>query len=499
MFIFTSPDSAAECIEFAVRGPRINDENLAALAPGPDTMPMSRDQLSLRVLEVEKTGQRLYAVIFPFAKFPRLLNFWANTGTGMPSRLAEECLLHIDTLREIPSDSPPSKSSESPAYSEIKERIVSLLERSPVGGPRSVKVSQDDVFLFQSGMTAIYQTHKYLLIANSHTQKSALFGFAFSSTLRVFSDWGPGYKLLARGTDNELRTLTQFLETEKNEGRKVQAIWAEFPSNPSLTTPNLSKLRQIADDNGCLLIIDDTIGSFANIDLLGAEGTDILITSLTKSFSGYADAMGGSAVLNPLRPRYSELKNLFFKHYRLDYSHLDAQVMASNSRDYLARNTIQNYNTQTLVNYFVAQSLNFTSSIKSVQHPTTNPSFRANFDAVKRPATEEYTPGYGFLFSVEFASLEKLQAFYDRLNIHVGPHLGAHRTIVLTYVKAMYGKDLEWAEKTGLSECSKYNFFFFRFFVLCDEVLLMKRVSSVENRAGFGECGSFDSGLCECD
>jgi cystathionine gamma-synthase len=459
LFVFTSPDSAAECIEYAIKGPRLSDGNLPDLK-GLEIQPMTREDLSLRGLEVEKTGQRLYAVIFPFANFPRLLLFWQNAGTGMPSRLAEECLLHMNTLREIPSDSTPSTMSESPAYSEIKERISSLLERSPVGGPRSVKVSPDDVYLFKSGMTAIYQTHKYLLTANSHTQKSALFGFAFSSTLRVFSDWGPGYKLFARGTDDELVPLTKFLESEKTEGRKVQAIWAEFPTNPSLTVPNLAKLRQVADDYACLLIEDDTIGSFANIDLMGAKGVDILVTSLTKSFSGYADVMGGSAVLNPLSPRYQDLKSLFSTNYKADYSPLDAAVMASNSRDYLPRNTILNHNTQTLVDYFFTKCQDPSSAITSVQHPTTNPGFKANFDKVKRPQTEEYTPGYGYLFSVEFKSLKDLEVFYNHLNMHMGPHLGAHRTIVVTYVFAMYGKEREWAGGIGLKETGEVFSFF---------------------------------------
>jgi cystathionine gamma-synthase len=466
-FIFTSQASAAECIEFAINGPRRDDENLPAIPDGPETQGVTREELSLRVLEIAKTGQSLYAIIFPLTEVPKILPFWVNAGTGIPSRLAEECLLYIPTLREIPADSLPTTMKASAAHFEIKNRIVSLLERSTVGGPRSVKVTEDDIYLFQSGMAAIYQTHKYLLASNANTQKTAFFGFAFHSTLHVFSDFGPGYKLFARGTDNELASLTEFLQAEKAEGTKVQAIWAEFPSNPSLTVPNLVRLRNIADEYGCLLIIDDTIGSFANVDLMGAKGVDVLVTSLTKSFSGYADVMGASVVLNPLGSRFEELKDLFSKCYALDYCELDAAVMASNSRDYLQRSKVLNTNTQSLVDFFQTKSLDPSTSIKSVFHPTTNPAFLANFDRVKRPTTADFNPGYGCLFSIEFETLEKLEVFYDNLNMHMGPHLGAHRTIVIPYVKVLYGKELEWATKCGLKETSEFLPFSI-FFVQCE-------------------------------
>jgi cystathionine gamma-synthase len=219
--------------------------------------------------------------------------------------------------------------------------------------------------------------------------------------------------------------------------------------------PSLPRLRELANTYGALLIVDDTIGSFANIDLLGPHGVDILITSLTKSFSGYADVMGGSAVLNPLGARYAELKSLYTTNYTLEYSALDAATLASNSRDYLARSAKLNYNTQTLVNYFLAKSRDPKSPIKSVRHPTTNAEFKANYDAVKRPNTDEFETGYGYLFSIEFKDVEMLKAFYDVLNMHMGPHLGAHRTIVITYVKALYGNDLGWAGESGLQEACK--------------------------------------------
>lgn len=119
-------------------------------------------------------------------------------------------------------------------------------------------------------------------------------------TPHVLEDFGSRYRVFGIGSTEELDQIESFLESEKRDGRKIQAIWAEFPANPMLTTPDLSRLRQLANRFDTILCIDDTIGAFCNVDIMGADGADIKLTSLSKTFSGYADVLGGSAVLNPL-------------------------------------------------------------------------------------------------------------------------------------------------------------------------------------------------------
>ena len=41
-----------------------------------------------------------------------------------------------------------------------------------------------------------------------------------------------------------------------------------------------------------VLVVDDTIGTFGNVNLLGVA--DVVLTSLTETFSGLADVMEGS-------------------------------------------------------------------------------------------------------------------------------------------------------------------------------------------------------------
>ncbi|KAF2809901.1 PLP-dependent transferase [Mytilinidion resinicola] len=294
-------------------------------------------------------------------------------------------------------------------------------------------------------MSSIYSVHRYLL-SSSRSGSTVLFGFSFHSTFHVFEDYGPGFKLIDSRTSENLFELERFLESEKEAGRFIQAVWTEFPSNPALTVPDLVHLRKLADVYGFILAVDDTIASFCNVDLLSTA--DVLVSSLTKSFSGYANVMGASAVLNPSSHKYTFLKDLFSSNYQNDLYTADADVLGNNSRDYLSRSAILNANAENLATYLVARSQLPNSGISRVLYPSTIPSI-VNFTPHLRRKTPDFTPGYGCLLSVEFKTIESTIAFYDNLHVHQGPHLGAHLTLALPYVRGLHAKELDKVEEFG--------------------------------------------------
>ncbi|KAL2065727.1 hypothetical protein VTL71DRAFT_3397 [Oculimacula yallundae] len=432
VLLFSAPESATECKKYATSSAR-GDDALAS------------EDVTIKVLDI---NVRFYAVFFPLAKMPIVIQFWINPGVGISSRLAEESLKHLDLLHEVTEDEPAPVVEISPADKIIRERIAGLLERAPIA-PRKAPVTAEDVFLFQTGMASIYTVHQFLL--GKYNLKTVLFGFAFHSTPHVFEDFGPGSKFLGLGTAEDLLELEEYLKTEKAEGRKVQALWTEFPANPLIVTPDIAKLRQLATEYDFVLIVDDTVGSFCNVDLLGESGADILVTSLTKSFSGYADVMAASAVLNPSSAKYDTLKALFEDKYVNRFYSGDAEVLEKNSRDYMARSAVLNNNAEALVNYLQSLVSNPASSVAKVYYPTTTSTLPSYKSRMREP-TAEFTPGYGCLFTFEFNTVEATIAFYNNINLHIGPHLGAHLTLILPYVKALYGKQLDWAGERDLRE-----------------------------------------------
>jgi cystathionine gamma-synthase len=187
------------------------------------------------------------------------------------------------------------------------------------------------------------------------------------------------------------------------------------------------------------LIVDDTIGGFGNVDVFAQ--TDILLTSLTKSFSGYSNVLGGSIVLNPLSSHYSALAAKFASTHKNELFAADAQVLLSNSQDFLARTRRLNRNAEAMAAFFQRHVADPDSPVVNVQYPTQLPT-KPNYDALMRRSTPELPePGYGCLLTVDFESTNMAKAFYDRCGFYPSPHLGAHVTVMLAYNMMVFGKD----------------------------------------------------------
>ena len=161
--------------------------------------------------------------------------------------------------------------------------------------------------------------------------------------------------------------------------------------------------------------------------------------------------MAGSVVLNPSSRFYPDLKLLFEKKYVNDFYIGDAEALEENNRDYMSRSTILNNNAEKLVQYLQILTSDPKSSVKQLYYPSVNPT-ASNYRARMRQKTSDFTPGYGCLFSVEFDTVEQAKAFFDNLNVHQGPHLGAHLTLAIPYVKGLYIKELDKIAPYGMRE-----------------------------------------------
>ncbi|KAF7337941.1 putative cystathionine gamma-synthase protein [Mycena venus] len=370
------------------------------------------------------------------------IRLYCNPGTGVSTRLAEHLLKQVDTLAVVPFDAAgdgdvavekvpaPTYLPETAAHQGLRERVVGLLNRAPVA-PQKVGVQTDDVYFYPTGMAAIYRTHEALM--KVRRGPVVALGAVFHNTYHLFLEAPDGFKHFGQceARSGVMDKLETYLKTETESGRKVSYVFAEFPSNPILVSIDLKRLRQLADQYGFIVVIDDTIGSFCNIDVLPAA--DIVLTSATKSFSGYADVMGGGVILNPSFSSYAAIKKIFQETFRNEYFAGDAAQLLANSADYLPRSTILNRNAAALASLFHTHA--------SFILPLSDTA--ANYAAFMRPATDEVVPGHGCLLSVEFTTKAVAKAFYDNLEVHQGPHLGAHLTLAMNFNEMVWGKDEE--------------------------------------------------------
>ncbi|KAI9035301.1 cystathionine gamma-synthase [Aspergillus affinis] len=376
--------------------------------------------------------------------------FWERAGPGISSRLALNCLQHLSDAQIVslgPVCEERPESNASVIYETIRSRIAALAERAARPPQRRKKTASSDVYLYQSGMAAIYQVHKLLL--GWRGGESAHVGLLYGPTLKVLETQGPGLRSYSLGTEADLDRLAAQQEVLAQEGRPLQAVWCECPSNPLLQTVDFHRLRQLADQHRMVVIVDDSVGSFANVDMLGVA--DILVTSLSKFFSGKADVMAGSVILNPNSPHWTQLHELMTASYHNDVFVDDAIQLEYNSRDFLDRVANINRTTQYLIDKLAPLVSDLSSPITRIFYPSLSPS-RKLYERQMRCATKDFRPGYGGLFTIEFANVATAASFFDNLHIYKGFSFGADVSIATPYVQMTMQDGKDKAAKWGVKE-----------------------------------------------
>ncbi|KAI1316455.1 hypothetical protein EDD11_009945 [Mortierella claussenii] len=302
-------------------------------------------------------------------------------------------------------------------------------------------VTEEDVYLYPTGMSAIYNAHR-IAMTLFPLRKSICFGFPYTDSLKVLQKFGPGCYFYGHGEDQDIELLEQevlakTIGGDVKEEDKILAVFCEFPSNPLLKSSNLKRLGELADKFGFMIIVDETLGNFVNVRIL--EYADIVVSSLSKIFSGDSNVMGGSLVLNPQRQFYKGLKDAMSREYEDLMWVEDAIFMERNSRTFQTRIARIDDNTEALCDFLRAHP-----KVKEVYYP-------------KYVTKENYLmhkvegAGFGGLFSVMFKN-EKTGAeqFFDALPFYKGPSLGTNFTLACPYTILAHYYELEWAAQFGI-------------------------------------------------
>jgi cystathionine gamma-synthase len=166
---------------------------------------------------------------------------------------------------------------------------------------------------------------------------------------------------------------------------------------------------------------------------------DMVVTSLTKSFSGVGDVMAGSVVLNPDSAFYPALRRELAETYEDLFWEEDAAALERNSRDFSGRMAQINANTEALCDFLAAHP-----AVARVYYPKYETP--ENYAQVLRPGG-----GYSCLFSLLLKdAATAAPRFYDRLRVCKGPSLGLNFTICCPYILLAHYDELDWAESAGL-------------------------------------------------
>lgn len=338
--------------------------------------------------------------------------FWQHSGEILSSRLAEAILQGLDTFGD-----------KNEGHKEVRERVARLAD-----------VPVDCVFLYPTGMAAFYAVWRAIR-RHRPRRPTIQFGFPYVDSLRIQQCFGDGLHFLPQGDEADHQKLGQLLLRAA-----PGAVFTEVPSNPLLRTPRLQDVASGCRAFGVPLVVDNTLDSFANLDLL--PYADALVCSLTKTFAGRGDVMGGAVVLSPQSPQYAALNAHLHQDQAPGLWRDDARVLAEVSRDVVQRHEMMNRSATA-----VAAWLRLHPAVARVHFPRYTD--RENFEALRGNGLR----GWGALLSVELrAGARGASLVYDGLNMAKGPSLGTNFSLACPYTLLAHYHERDWAADCGVPD-----------------------------------------------
>lgn len=341
---------------------------------------------------------------------------WQHGGEIVSSRQAE-CAL---TDEPLPDD---LGGDGAAARERIRTRMSLLTGESP-----------DDIFLFASGMAAIAAIHRAAL-ALKPGLPTVQVEFPYVDALKAQEHFGGGGVIdLSLAPQGGVPEVAALLEA----GRGLAAVFSEAPSNPLLRTANLAGLRALLEPRGIPLIVDDTVATAANLDVL--RHADAVTTSLTKLFSGIGDVMAGAVTLRGDSPFHDAFReSLMLCERDAPLFALDAIILERNSRDFPERAPLVNANGEAVYDFLSGHP-----AVGRVWYPKCEtPDF---YEELLKPGG-----GYGGLMSIVLRDATMATPrFFDALRICKGPSLGTNYSLACPYTLLAHYDELDWAAERGV-------------------------------------------------
>ena len=377
--------------------------------PGRDVLPFAGEASAKQCAELAGgkavATDGLWAAYFPAENLATARAYWQHAGRILSSRAAEDWL----NSRRLAA---PDKHLEL----DLRKLLAGWSGAPP-----------ENISLHPSGMAAIFTAFE--AIAARHLGKrTVMFGFPYTDTLKILSKFGNGVEFYPRGDAEDLAALERLLAEEE-----IAGIFCEFPSNPLLHVPDLPALHAMAAARGVPVVVDDTIGTFFNVDVL--PHADFIATSLTKAISGEGDVMAGALTVNP-RGLFAEALpstvpgGIYAR---------DLQILARNAPDFPERMGIANDNALRLARHLASHP-----AVEQVWYPGLDPS----------PVYEQLRKtggGYGAVVSfLPRDAARNTPRIFERLEISRGISLGTTYSLVCPYVQLAHYHELAWAKDCGI-------------------------------------------------
>ena len=295
--------------------------------------------------------------------------------------------------------------------------------RHALAGVYGHGLASEDILLAPSGMAATYAAFEAVNAVQAPRGRTrwVQLGWLYLDTIAILQ------KLTARPAADylhhedvfDLAGLARLLDAHAG---RVAGVLAEVPTNPLIQTPDLPALARLCRERGVALVVDPTIASPYNLDVL--PHADLVVSSLTKYTASEGDVILGCAAVNPASPLAAELRPRLAAAagepavYPRDVSRLAAQIDATPAL--LAR-----------IN---------ASTPRVAEFLRVHPKVAAVFWSGHAYSAENYAalarrPGAaGSMITFHLRVDVPLESFYDRLRIAKGPSFGLSTSLICPFM-----------------------------------------------------------------
>jgi cystathionine gamma-synthase len=341
----------------------------------------------------------------------RARRYLQHTGAFASSRAAEDWLVAAGEL--------PAAETETAPAAAHPESHVRLTLASWLGHD----LAPEDVQLAASGMAATYAAFRAVNAVQAPRGRTrwVQLGWLYLDTIAILQKLTahPAEDYLHHPDVFDLEGLARLLDAHPG---RVAGVFAELPTNPLIQTPALPALAAVCRARGVALVVDPTIASPLNLDVL--PHADLVVNSLTKYAASEGDVILGAAAVNPASPLSAALRPALASAavlaavYPRDVARLSAQIDAAPA-------LVARINASTPR---VAAFLRAHPKVAEV-HWSGHPYSAANYAAIARSPESA-----GSMISFVLKPDLPLASFYDRVRLAKGPSFGLTTSLICPFM-----------------------------------------------------------------
>ena len=248
---------------------------------------------------------------------------------------------------------------------------------------------------FASGMGAISATLLSLLKPGDNIVAHQIL---YGSSYKLINEWLMDYDIKSNLVDfNNLDKLNQAID------KNTRVLYMETPANPTLEVIDIERIAEIAKENDCKLVVDNTFASPYLQNPID-QGANIVIHSATKYLGGHGDLVGGVVVADS-RDYAMDLKFNYLTELGSVMSPFNAWLILRGMKTLKLRMEAAQANAMKIVEFLQANE-----RVKSVNYPGLESKKSANI-------CEKQMLGPGAMLSFELdADVNKIREFVNNLD-----------------------------------------------------------------------------------